>query len=324
MKRSLVLWLVPAIALAGCSSMRSLPRPFGSGAEGAVPDTVGQRQAQLAARLDRVETAADRQEVFLRRMNADLTAQLDELLREVRTLGERVGALERRLDAGHAGGVMRPLAGAQAGLGDDDPRIAVLPGAQTHAPETASWWDSSGAAASWGSRWELPADAEQSGAPAGRERELPWDEGPASSGEPAPAEREAPAAGGLPDPPTEGRRLYDSAYQDLMQDNYQLALINFRAFLQMHPETSLSDNAQYWIGEVYYEQRQFTVAIEEFRKVIEQYPEAEKVPAAYYKVALSFRNQRDESTARRYLEFLIAQYPESREAQLARERLAEF
>ncbi|MCK4412211.1 MAG: tol-pal system protein YbgF [Candidatus Eisenbacteria sp.] len=324
MNRGLVAVLAAAlVTMAGCSSMRSLPRPFGSGASAAAPDTPRQEQAELEARIARVETAADRQEVFLRRMNADLTAQLDELIREVRTLGERVAALGRRLDARTlGGGAVGSLAGRSARYPTDDPRVALLPGAEAYDPGASSWWDSS-APPSWQERREAPDDAEDAVGTAARDPEMPWHEaadGPDGRG----AVQAEAAPGGLADPPADGRKLYDVAYQDLMQDNYQLALINFRAFLQLHPQTRLSDNAQYWIGEVYYEQRQFTVAIEEFRKVIEQYPAAEKVPAAYYKIALSFRNLRDLSTARRYLEFLIGQYPESREAQLAEERLAEF
>lgn len=138
-------------------------------------------------------------------------------------------------------------------------------------------------------------------------------------------ESAAPASGvELPDPPEAGTQLYQSAYQELMEDNYQLALSDLRVFLERFPRTRLSDNAQYWIGEVYYEQKQFSVAVDEFRRVIDEYPDQDKVPAAYYKLALSFRALRDPATARRYLDLLINRYPNSGEAQLAKERRSEF
>lgn len=130
-------------------------------------------------------------------------------------------------------------------------------------------------------------------------------------------------AGGAAGSPDDARRLYEVAYQDLMRENFQLALINFRSFLERYPATALSDNAQYWIGEVYYAQGQFNLAIEEFRKVVENYPGHEKVPAAYLKIALCFQKLQDEPTARRYLEYVIQNYPETREAQLAQERLSQ-
>ncbi|MCG8608256.1 tetratricopeptide repeat protein, partial [bacterium] len=63
------------------------------------------------------------------------------------------------------------------------------------------------------------------------------------------------------------REIYNTAYRDLNRGNYQLALQSFRQFLQQYPNTDLSDNAQYWIGEILYDQGRFTNAIEEFEKV---------------------------------------------------------
>jgi tol-pal system protein YbgF len=155
--------------------------------------------------------------------------------------------------------------------------------------------------------------------------DAPTDAPPAGGAPPAANESAAPSGGTeLPDPPEEGTQLYQAAYQELMEDNYQLALSDLRVFLERYPRTRLSDNAQYWIGEVYYEQKQFSVAVDEFRKVIDEYPDQDKVPAAYYKLALSFRALRDPATARRYLDLLIERYPDSGEAQLAKERRAEF
>jgi len=149
---------------------------------------------------------------------------------------------------------------------------------------------------------------------------------PATGGAPPVTNESAWAARGteLAEPPPEGAQLYQTAYQELMSDNYQLALSDLRVFLERFPRTRLSDNAQYWIGEVYYEQKQFSVAVDEFRKVIDEYPDQDKVPAAYYKLALSFHALRDSATARRYLDLLMARYPDSHEAQLAQERRAEF
>jgi tol-pal system protein YbgF len=151
-------------------------------------------------------------------------------------------------------------------------------------------------------------------------------EAPPDGGAPPVANESVAPSGGaeLPDPSEEGTQLYQAAYQELMEDNYQLALSDLRVFLERFPRTRLSDNAQYWIGEVYYEQKQFSVAVDEFRRVIDEYPDQDKVPAAYYKLALSFRALRDPATARRYLDLLTTRYPDSREAQLAKERRSEF
>jgi len=160
---------------------------------------------------------------------------------------------------------------------------------------------------------------------------VPLDGGAPGGSYPPTAEvpRAAGEASGTPaadpgDAPPEAMQLYDAAYQDLQRDNYQLALISLRGFLTRYPQTSLADNAQYWIGEAYYAQGQYENAIEEFRRVIDEYPGQDKEPAAYYKIALSFRALRDPASARRYLRVLVERFPDTREAQLARELIPDL
>jgi tol-pal system protein YbgF len=144
-------------------------------------------------------------------------------------------------------------------------------------------------------------------------------------------EETTPTTPAVPTPPPaagaelrDARPLYDAAYLNLTQGNYQLSLMEFREYLQRFPDTNLTDNAQYWIGEVYYAQSQYDQAVEEFLKVVDQYPEADKVPAAYLKTAYSFRRLGDVPTARRYLRLIMDRYPDSEESRLARQKLAEF
>lgn len=124
--------------------------------------------------------------------------------------------------------------------------------------------------------------------------------------------------------PAEARQLYNTAYRDLTQGNYQLALMEMRDYLDRYPQTDLSDNAQYWIGEIYYAQSQYAQAIEEFLNVVNNFPDADKVPAAYLKTAYSFRGMGDIPTTRRYLRFLMDRYPDSNEAGLARQAMTDL
>ncbi|MBD3336747.1 MAG: tol-pal system protein YbgF, partial [Candidatus Eisenbacteria bacterium] len=140
----------------------------------------------------------------------------------------------------------------------------------------------------------------------------------------APPSRDAAAEEEAETVPADARQLYNAAYRDVTEGNYQLALMELREFLDRFGETPLADNAQYWIGEIYYAQQQYPQAVEEFLKVVNDYPEADKVPAAYLKTAFSFRAQDDLPTARRYLQFLIDRYPDTGEADLAREALREL
>lgn len=122
-----------------------------------------------------------------------------------------------------------------------------------------------------------------------------------------------------PDP---ARELYNTAYRDLIRGNYQLALHGFQQFVKQYPNSELIDNAQYWLGEVYYAQGRYPQAIEEFEKVVRWYPEGEKTPSALLKIAYSYLNIDETEQGKLYLEEVIKEHPDSEEANLAKGRMA--
>ena len=85
----------------------------------------------------------------------------------------------------------------------------------------------------------------------------------------------------------------------------------------------MASNAQYWIGECYYGQREFKRAIQEFEKVLNFYPSSDKVPAALLKIGYSHLELQDHGTARAVFRQLVRTYPKSREATKAYARLTE-
>lgn len=121
--------------------------------------------------------------------------------------------------------------------------------------------------------------------------------------------------------PVERKAIYDNAYLDLTQGNYRLALLGFRDYLDRSPDSDLSDNAQYWIGEAYYAQREYRTAIEEFREVERSYPRGDKVPAALLKIAYSYIQLGDRDAARDTFRDLMNRYPTTDEAAQAREKI---
>jgi tol-pal system protein YbgF len=118
------------------------------------------------------------------------------------------------------------------------------------------------------------------------------------------------------------RALYDAAYQDLSRGNHELALMGFQEVLSRYPSSELADNAQYWIGEVYYDQKDYAAALEQFRKVEENYPTGDKVPASLLKIGKSLRELGQTAEARRALQSLVERFPSTEEARLARDMLA--
>lgn len=119
-------------------------------------------------------------------------------------------------------------------------------------------------------------------------------------------------------------KLYDAAYQDLVRGQFDLAREGFLEFLRRFPQSTLADNAQYWIGESYYSQQQYARAAAEFAKVMEDHAAGDKVPAAMLKRAFALISLSRRTEARALLEQLIKKYPKTQEAELARARLKDL
>ena len=129
----------------------------------------------------------------------------------------------------------------------------------------------------------------------------------------------APSSGALG---SEG--LYNHAMQLLKGGEPGQAILEFERYIQEFPQSELADNAQYWIGEAYYLQREYDRAVTEFQRVGDNYPRGDKVPDALLKIGLSYLETGKRDRARVELKKLIAQYPDSPPASLARKKLAQL
>jgi tol-pal system protein YbgF len=94
--------------------------------------------------------------------------------------------------------------------------------------------------------------------------------------------------------------------------------------LKIYPKSKHADNAQFWIGEIYYREKWYEKAILEYQKVIEKYPKGNKVESSLLKQGLAFYNIGDRANARLILNVLIKKYPKSNEAKIAKRKLKGF
>ncbi|OGP66080.1 MAG: tol-pal system protein YbgF, partial [Deltaproteobacteria bacterium RBG_13_47_9] len=92
--------------------------------------------------------------------------------------------------------------------------------------------------------------------------------------------------------------LYKDAYETFQKGDLDGARRKFETFLKQYPNTELSDNAQFWMGETYYQKKDYEKAILEYEKAIAKYPEGDKIPAALFKQALAFLELGDKSSAK--------------------------
>lgn len=126
----------------------------------------------------------------------------------------------------------------------------------------------------------------------------------------------APAAPG-DDPVT----MYRKGYDLLKAADYAGSARAFKILLERYPAHELADNAQYWLGEVDYVQKNYRQALEAFRKVAEGYPSGNKVPDALLKMAFCQQELGDKAKAKQTLEDLVSRFPWSGPAKKAKERL---
>ncbi|OEU53465.1 MAG: tol-pal system protein YbgF [Desulfobacterales bacterium C00003060] len=115
--------------------------------------------------------------------------------------------------------------------------------------------------------------------------------------------------------------LYAKAKQLFDKGEYEDSRKLFQAFLKKYPKSEKADNAQFWLGELYYREKWYEKAILEYQKVIENYPKGNKVSGALLKQGLAFLNLDDKANARLILKELIVKYPASNEANIAKKKL---
>jgi tol-pal system protein YbgF len=115
--------------------------------------------------------------------------------------------------------------------------------------------------------------------------------------------------------------LYRSAYEDYMRGNYDLASDGFREYMRRWPNTELTDNALYWIGECQDAQEKPQEALETFTQVLEDYPTSDKAAAAQLKKGLIYLKMGDQGQGVVNLQYVVYEHPGTREADLAREQL---
>ncbi len=115
--------------------------------------------------------------------------------------------------------------------------------------------------------------------------------------------------------------IYRSAKQAFDQGDFEAARKRFQDFIKRYPNSKNADNAQFWIGEIYYREKWYEKAILEYQHVIEKYPKGNKAPAALLKQGLAFSNIGDTANAKLILQELGRKYPKSNEAKVAAEKL---
>ena len=278
----MVVGVVLALLATGCASRSSVQRVRADVANMRF-EVNDLRQAQQTTAADLARVMADSRPMAARTLEA--AALVEETAAEVARLRARVEALESEARDAKAKATAPPPP-AVAPVAPPPPGPASPPASPPAAPSVRA----SGPG---------PATTPE---PVRSARSLPRAERPRNSA--------VRAAG--------PEHAYAAALATFRAREHGQAVLDFLDFIAKHPGHRLVANAQYWIGEAYYAQRDFRQALTEFSKVPHTAPGSAKAGDALLKIGLCQRRLREEAHARLTWQRVVREFPRSEAAAKAR------
>ena len=116
----------------------------------------------------------------------------------------------------------------------------------------------------------------------------------------------APAAGGVP---ASGKDYYDRAFGDYAVGQYDMAIQGFEEMLRRFPNSPDGGQAQFLIGDAYFNLGKFKEAVAAYDRVIKNYKDSEHISDAYYKQGVCYEQLKQPDLAIINYELLRKDYP---------------
>jgi len=165
------------------------------------------------------------------------------------------------------------------------------------------------------SKLAAPPPAGGAAAPSPSTMSAPGGPTPTIAGGPAPSTAVPPASADV---------LYSNGLRDINGKHYDLATQEFQDYLRFYGDTDLASNAQFYLGEVAYNQSQFQQALDAYNKVIEDYPKSFKTASARMRKGFCLAELGQKASAVRELRAVVRLYPGTDEAKRAAAKLKEM
>jgi tol-pal system protein YbgF len=147
-----------------------------------------------------------------------------------------------------------------------------------------------------------------------------YSNGSVSPGATSPAVSSGPPPSGAPS----ADNLYSNGLRDITSGKYDLARSEFQDYLRYYGTTDLAGNAQFYLGEIAYSQKNYDQAVIEYDKVLTAYSHSFKVAPARLKKALANIELGQKATGVRELREIVKRYPGTEEDRRARAKLKEM
>lgn len=125
---------------------------------------------------------------------------------------------------------------------------------------------------------------------------------------------------------------YQKGQKYYEKEKWLKAVDNFRLYILNNPGGELADDAQFYLGECYFNRKEYLLAVAEFTQLVERYKYSELLIDGYYKIAHSYyklspryeRDQENTEMALRQLQEFIDSYPGTDYAQKATKNIDEL
>jgi tol-pal system protein YbgF len=114
---------------------------------------------------------------------------------------------------------------------------------------------------------------------------------------------------------------YQAAFGLVKEGQYDRAIAAFQNFLATYPDSSMADNAQYWLGEAFYVSKSYPEAQASFQRVVDKYPQSRKVSDALLKIGNCHYEMKQWDSAKQVLSQVVARFSDTPAGTLAQQRL---
>jgi tol-pal system protein YbgF len=145
--------------------------------------------------------------------------------------------------------------------------------------------------------------------------------GGANSTAPSPA---LPQVGNAPPPGVSAQRMYESSFDDYTAGRWDLAIQGFQNFVAQFPRAPQTPDAQYNIGQSFFQQSKWPEARDAYLKVTTDYPQTAQpstLADATYKLGMTYEKLNQIDAAKQAYQTVVQKYASTSSATLANSAL---
>lgn len=115
---------------------------------------------------------------------------------------------------------------------------------------------------------------------------------------------------------------YGEIYKTMQETkDYDQSIEQFEEFLRDYPDSTLKDDAQYWIGYGFFVKQNYARSIEEMQRLVDDFPKSEKICEGILTQGMAFRQMKELTKAKLFLTEVTKKCPKSSAATRAKAQM---